>query len=115
MKKLAVVFLMLVLIAIIMLSNGCAGTTNIGDITANPSQYQGKEVSIKGTVDNDFWFALLTKGAYRVTDATGSIWVVTSQSPPGKGTEVKVKGTAERAITIGDRSLGTVIIEKSRG
>jgi len=114
MKKVATVFLLLVLISTAVLSSGCTMTTNIGDITANPSQYEGKEVTIKGTVSDSFWIALLTKGAYKLTDDTGSIWVVCSHTPPERNDEVKVKGMVEKAITIGQHSLGTVIIEKSR-
>ena len=112
-KKIVVV-LLLALVSLVALSSGCAFTTDIADIKADPSQYEGKEVAIKGTVSNSFWLALLTKGAYQVTDDTGSIWVVTSHTPPDKDAEVRVKGTVESAITIGDRSLGTVVIEEKR-
>mgnify|MGYP001142847624 CR=1 FL=1 len=111
MKKVIVVFLLL---ALVLFSSGCATATNIGDITANPSPYQGKEVTIEGIVSNNFWLALLTKGAYKLTDDTGSIWVVCSHTPPEKNSEVKVKGTVEKAVSIGERSLGTVVVEISR-
>lgn len=114
MKKALTAFLLLALVSAAMLGNGCASTTSIGDIKANPSQYEGKEVSLKGTVNNSFWLALLTKGAYELTDNTGSIWVVCSQTPPSKNTIIKIRGTVEKAVTIGDRSLGTVIIENNR-
>ena len=113
-KKVITVFLLLALISAAVLSSGCAATTSIGDIIADPSQYEGKEVTIEGTVSNNLWLALLTKGAYRLTDDTGSIWVVCSHTPPEKNDEVKVKGTVGKAVSIGEHSLGTVIIEKSR-
>ena len=115
MKKVAMVFLLLVLISTAVLSGGCTTASHIGDITANPSQYEGKEVTVEGIVSNSFWLALLTKGAYRLTDDTGSIWVVCNSTPPEMDEEVRVKGTVERAVSIGERSLGTVIMEESRG
>ena len=114
MKKAMTVSLLLGLISTVVLSSGCIGTTNIGTITANPSQYEGKEVTVKGTVSNSLWLALLTRGAYRLTDDTGSIWVVCNHTPPEKNDEVKVKGTVEKAVTIGEHSLGTVITESNR-
>ena len=112
--KKIIVILLLALVSVVVLSNGCAFTADIGDIKANPSQYEGKTVTVKGTVSNSFWLALLTKGAYQLTDDTGSIWVVCGHTPPEKNDEVMVKGTIESAITIGEHSLGTVIAEETR-
>ena len=112
MKKVVTVSLLLVLMLTAVLSSGCATTTNIGDIKANPSQYKGEEVTVKGTVGNSFWLALLSKGAYEISDDTGSIWVVCEHTPPEKNDEVKIKGTVEEAIRVGEHTLGTVIIEK---
>ena len=112
-KKIVAV-LLLALVSVVALSTGCAFTTDIADIKADPSQYEGKTVTIKGTASNSFWLALLTKGAYQLTDDTGSIWVVTSHTPPDKDAKARVKGTVESTITIGDRSLGTVVIEGKR-
>ncbi len=112
--KKIIVILILALVSV-MVYSGCVFTTDIGEIKADSSQYEGKTVVIKGTVENSFWLALLTKGAYQVTDDTGTIWVVTSHTPPDKDTEVRVKGTVESAITIGEHSLGTVVIEERSG
>ncbi len=114
MKKGIVVLTLLALILSSVGLSGCASPTKIGDITASPAQFEGKEVTIKGTAGNSFWLAILAKGAYEIADSTGSIWVVCSTSPPNKNTIIKIQGTVEKAMTIGDRSLGTVIIEKKR-
>ena len=63
MKRQGVVFGIVVLFICVGLS-GCeevgVGLTNIGDITANPNDYIGKEVTIEGTCDT-----------LRVTDDNG--------------------------------------------
>ena len=108
-------YIVLLLAAILMLSPavGCSSVT-IGDIVANPSEYQSDEVSVKGTVGETFWSAALTKGAYQVGNDTGTIWVITSQPPPQKGASVSVKGTVDTAVKIGNQSYGTVIQESKR-
>jgi len=93
---------------------GCATTDKIGDILANPSHYEGKEVSVRGTVGDTMWLALLGKGAYQVGDGTGNIWVTTSQPPPQKGQPASVRGTVQPAGSLGEKTLGTVIVENKR-
>jgi hypothetical protein len=86
---------------------------SISDILENPSQYQGKEVNISGTVTDKYWIDILglKGGAYQIDDESGKIWVITEQEPPAKGEKASVKGTVSTAGKIGDRSFGTVITE----
>ena len=104
-----------VLLAATVLLTGCSGTTRIGDIQANPMQYEGKQVSVRGTVGETVWFAFLSKGAYQIGDGSGTIWIVTTQPPPQKGIEISTKGTVSTAVKLGDRTFGTVITETKRG
>jgi len=92
---------------------GCS-PTKIGDILDDPSQFEGKEVSVKGTVGGAVWFSLLERGAYQVGDGTGNIWIITNQPPPENEQSVSVRGTVQSAITLGERSFGTVISENKR-
>jgi hypothetical protein len=93
---------------------GCSRATNIGDILANPSQYEGKDLTIKGTVGETTWFALLSKGAFQLGDGSGTIWVITSQPSPQKGLSITTKGTIKSAFSIGGQSYGTVLVETQR-
>ncbi len=93
---------------------GCSSPLKIAEITANEAKYQGTNVTVRGTVGNEFWLALLQRGAYQLTDESGTIWIVCSQSPPAENDIVKVSGRVDKAITLGDKSLGTVIIEEKR-
>lgn len=115
MKKILFVVAVIAMFGIMVPLAGCAGRTKIGDILANPGQYNGKEVSVRGTVGDTLWFAVLDKGAYQLGDGSGTIWVVTTQPPPQKGLEISTKGTVSTLFRIGDRDLGTVITETHRG
>lgn len=113
MRKLSGIVVLLLLVAILTATTGC-GSTKISDIKANPGQYEGKEISVSGTVTETFWIGLLGTGAYQVDDGTGTIWVVTKQTSPDKGARASVKGKVSTGVKVGDRSLGIVINETSR-
>ncbi|RZN34089.1 MAG: hypothetical protein EFT35_09730 [Methanophagales archaeon ANME-1-THS] len=98
-----------------LVSCGCIGRDKIGEITSNPSSYEGKTVKIKGTVIDTFSVPLVTQGAYQVSDGTGSIWVVTTRGVPAEGEKIAVTGTARPAFKIAGRSFGMVIMESTRG
>ncbi len=93
---------------------GCIGRDNIGDISNNIEKYDGKEVNIKGEVTEELSIPLVSQGAYKIDDGTGSIWVVTIKGTPSKGKEVSVTGRVNSAFKIGTVSLGIVVLEESR-
>ena len=93
----------------------CASTTRIGDVLADTSKYESKEISIKGTVGETAWLPAVEKGTYQLGDGSGNIWVITTQPPPQKGQSVSTKGTVQSTFTILGRSYGTVLIETKRG
>ena len=114
-RYLVVVVAISVLLAAVVPLAGCSGITKIGDIQANPLQYEGKQVSVRGTTGDTVWFTVLSKGAYQIGDGSGTIWVVTTQPPPQKGIEISTRGTVSTAVKFGDRTFGTVITETKRG
>jgi hypothetical protein len=113
--KSASFFLLLVgMLLCAMLLVGCTGVKNIADIKANPLDYENKPVTVKGTVGETLWFAVLSKGAYQLGDDSGTIWVVTGRPPPQQGSRVATEGVVSTAFKIGDTTLGTVITESRR-
>jgi hypothetical protein len=106
----------LLLLGLLLLAISAVGCSHnkIGDILDNPSQYEGKELTVSGTIGETIWFALLGKGAYQIGDGTGNIWIITSQPPLQEGQTVKVTGIVQPAITLGGKSFGTVILEIKR-
>ena len=114
MKRLFLAAFILISVFFALVLPACSSATKIGDIQANPIQFEGKQVSIKGTVGDTFWLAALSKGAYQLGDGSGTLWIVTSQPPPQKGLQIACQGTVSTAIKLGDRTLGTVINETKR-
>ena len=62
MKRALNIVVLSILILTMFAAIGCSSTTRIGDILANPAQYEGKEVFIKGTVGKTTWFAQVGRG-----------------------------------------------------
>lgn len=100
------------------LSAAC--TTSMGRVTADPSRYRNREVTVSGTVVASV--SALGRGAYRVEDDSGALWVVSTVGVPREGSRVSVKGRIQdgfdASILSGVKlpaglSLGVVMIEAS--
>jgi hypothetical protein len=96
----------------------CPERTSIADIEANPSRYQNKEVAIAGTVQDSYGVNIpgtrIRGGAYKIDDGTGSIWIVTEDAVPTKGTQIGVKGIIGNGVNWNGRNYGLGIYEKDR-
>jgi hypothetical protein len=86
------------------LSTACASTT-INQVLADPSRYRDRQVHLSGSVVDSYSFA--NRGAYRIEDRTGQLWVVSDRGTPRKGARVKVDGTIREGFNLG--SLGDQI------
>jgi hypothetical protein len=97
---------------------GCPDRTSIGDIEANPSRYQNREVAIAGTVRDSYGVNIpgtqIRGGAYKIDDGTGSIWIVTEDAVPTKGAQVGVKGIIGNGVNWNGRNYGLGLYEKDR-
>jgi hypothetical protein len=91
----------------------CAGLfpTPIGKIKASPREFDGKQVTVKGTVTDVA--SLLFVKYFLLQDETGEIPVVTERTPPGMGETVTIKGRVHEAFALGDQRL-IVIVESAR-
>jgi hypothetical protein len=103
-----------VLAMILVTAAGCMSVTKISDIKSDTAKYEGKTVTIKGTVGESIWLATAVKGTYQVGDGSETIWVISTQPPPAKGASVTTEGTVQSAFTILGTSYGTVIQETKR-
>ena len=92
---------------------GCTSATKIGDILADKSNYEGKEITVKGTAGESIWIS--EKGAYKLDDGSGTIWIIATEPPPKQGQSIKTKGKVQSAFTFLGQSYGTVLIESKRG
>jgi len=99
---------------------GCAART-VNQVLADPSRYRNREVKLSGTVVDSY--SLVNRGAYRIDDGTGQLWIVSNIGVPRKSARVNVKGTIREGFnlgSLGDRinlpaaiGSGLVLIESS--
>ena len=74
----------------------------INQILVDPSRYQNREVRVSGTVEESYSFT--GRGAYRIGDRAGQLWVISERGVPRKGARVIVKGRIRDGFNFG--SLG---------
>src|SRR5688500_9684959 len=84
-----------------MTSAACAARS-VNQILADPSRYRNREVRVSGSVGQSYSFA--SRGAYRIDDESGQLWVVSDRGVPRQGARVTVKGTIREGFNLG--SLG---------
>lgn len=96
------------LAAALLFTSGC-GSVKIGRILSDPSRFNNRNVTVKGTVNRSV--GAIVAGVYEVRDETGSIYVLSGGSTPRKGAEVKVDGRVNSGVTFMGKSFGTILRE----
>lgn len=118
MKHLGKITLAVIVLTAALYTAGCPERTTIAEIEANPSRYQNKEVVIAGTVRDSYGLSIpgtkYAGGAYKIDDGTGSIWVITNDSVPTKGSQIGVKGKIGTGVSWNGRNYGLGMYEKDR-
>jgi membrane protein implicated in regulation of membrane protease activity len=82
----------------VVISTGCA-TTTVNKVLADPSRYRTRDVTLSGQVTESI--SVADRGAYRLDDRTGQIWIVSSHGVPRKGARVKVSGQVKEGFNLG--------------
>ncbi len=101
-------------------SANCASRT-VNQVLADPSRYRDREVRLSGSVIDSY--SLVNRGAYRIDDGTGQLWIVSDKGVPRTSARVTVTGTIREGFnlgSLGDRinlplgiGSGLVLIESS--
>jgi hypothetical protein len=92
---------------------GCAGTTRIGTILDDPSEYDGRTVRVEGGVTQTIAVPFVG-GTYAVSDGTGTLRVVSDEGGvPREGAAVSVTGIFRALFSLGAESL-SVLQERDR-
>jgi hypothetical protein len=78
-------------------------STPIGNILKDPRVYEGKELTIAGTVTDRT--SLIVVKYFLLRDGTGEIMVVTDKTLPSVGSHLRVRGKAREAFSIGQEQL----------
>ena len=102
----------------VLASAACASVT-VNKVLADPGRYRDQEVSVSGEVADSF--SVMSRGAYRLKDGTGQLWVVSENGVPRNGARVVVKGKIREGYNLsglGDRlpaglGSGLVLVESS--
>lgn len=106
------------IVALGLFATGCPQRKSIADIEADPGRYNGKEVIIVGVVTDSYGLSIpgtrISGGAYKVDDGTGSIWVLTDRSVPGKGAELGIKGVVGTGVNWKGKTYGLGMTENER-
>lgn len=114
-KKIQNSSFILSLISSFLLFNYCGtiggNTDKIGDISANPEEYVGKECRVKGFVTTVIDIPFTSDDYFKISDGSGEIWIFTDKGAPPKNIEIKVKGIVEHVgkIPILGTDLGCCI------
>ena len=94
------------------------GPKTINHVLTDPSRYAEKEVKLQGRVVESY--SVAGRGAYRLEDETGRLWIVSERGVPRQGARIEVKGKVKEAFNLGsvvqlpkDLSTGLVLIESS--
>ena len=100
----------LLILAAVFLS--ACGSVRIGQLNADPTRYQNRNVTVEGRVLNSF--GALGAGGYQVEDETGKIFVISTRSGvPSKGSHVRVSGRLQSGATILGKTYGNAIQEEN--
>jgi hypothetical protein len=92
----------LMILALGAVTSAACGARSVNQILADPSRYRNREVRVSGSVVQSYSFA--SRGAYRIDDESGQLWVVSDRGVPRQGARVTVKGTIREGFNLG--SLG---------
>jgi hypothetical protein len=79
----------LALLLLVVSAASCA-TASVNKVLADPSRYRDKDVTVTGEVSDSF--SVMSRGAYRIKDDSGQLWVVSDKGVPRNGARVEVKG-----------------------
>lgn len=91
----------ILLMATSILSSACASVT-INKVLADPTRYRDREITVSGQVSDSY--SVASRGAYRLRDGSGELWVISEKGVPRSGAEVKVTGRVREGYNVG--SLG---------
>ncbi len=78
--------------------SGCA-TRTINEIMADPQRFANRDVRVQGEVVESY--SVLGRGAYRIADGTGELWIVSTRGVPRQGARVEAKGKIRDGFDLG--------------
>ncbi len=86
------------------IGTAACGALTVNQVITDPSRYRNRDVRLSGEVVDSISF--LNRGAYRIDDGTGQLWVISDKGVPRKTARVTVKGKVREGFnlsSLGDR------------
>lgn len=106
------------ILAALLLLSGCDylpfGLTPIKELVASPTQFEGKEIRVRGKVKDVTKIPLVDIRLYVLDDGSGEVTVLAGNDLPPVNETVTVKGVVESAAILGGQSIGLRIKETKR-
>ena len=94
------ILLNILLIAVVAMATGaCASTKTINDLLADPGRYRDRTVQLSGEVVDGY--SVGNRGAYRLKDDTGELWIVSDEGVSRRTAKVIVKGRVREGFNLG--------------
>jgi hypothetical protein len=90
------------------------GVTPIAEIVRDPAKFEGREVSLKGTVRDTRKIPVIDSRSFVLADSTGEITVTAKGDLPAKGEKLLVRGKVQSLAIVGGQSFGTGVAEFER-
>ena len=121
MSRLAKLAALTLLAAGALATGACASTKSINELLADPARYRNRTDQVSGEVVDSF--SVANRGAYRIDDGTGELWIVSEVGVPRRPARVSVKGRVREGFNFGSLSdalklppgiaAGLVLLESS--
>ncbi len=89
----------MILTAAAMATGACASTKTINELLADPGRYRDRTVQLSGEVVDSY--SVANRGAYRLKDDTGELWIVSDEGVPRRTAKVTVKGRVREGFNLG--------------
>jgi hypothetical protein len=84
--------------------------TEVSQLLANPGEFDGRFVTVKGTVQESA--AVMGVGGYRLRQGPSEIYILSSHGIPSTGTQVTVSGTFKQALALGGLQYAVIVERK---
>jgi hypothetical protein len=88
--------------------------TSLKDVQADPLKYEGKSVTLKGTVAEVTQLPLINVTTYTLQDGNAKIVIFTKAPLPKVKDTIKVKGTVKSTMIVNGKSVGQHMEEVER-
>lgn len=85
---------------------------SIREILADPAKYEGKALSLSGTVEAPI--QVLGYGTCKLNDGTGQLTVITAGKSRSAGAKATIKGTVKSAFNLGRKTVVVLIEEGAK-